>query len=271
MEQIKDIKELQRIELDILVNAVRYFTENDISYFLCGGSMLGAVRHNGFIPWDDDIDVLVPREDYDRLLSGMTAKEIGKDDIDVLKPGMENYPFPYIKVVNTNTLVQDKNIVPQFNNTGVWIDIFPLDHFPDSQIMHRICLYKLKFWRWAIGTHMKPQGLETGGAIVNLFFRVMYKLGGGYKKLTKRIDSIARKMNRKYEKSVHYGDGTWPDSMKDYFEESWVKPVFQHAFENYEFNIPVNYDGYLKRFYGDYMTPPPEDKRNYHFITAFKL
>lgn len=271
MDQITDIKELQKIELDILVSAVHYFEKNDISYFLCGGSMLGAVRHNGFIPWDDDIDVLVPREDYDKLLADMSATSMEEEHVEVLKPGMENYPYPYIKIVNTKTLVKDENIIPQFNVHGVWIDIFPLDHFPDKHIMHKIYLYRLKFWRWAIGSYMKPHGLETGGVFANFLFGVMYKLSGGYRKLTVKIDSLARKMNRKYSKSKHYGDGAWPDSMKDYFEEDWIKPLVKHSFEEYEFNIPVNYHEYLQHFYGDYMTPPPEDKRNYHIITAYKL
>ena len=271
MKQITDIKEIQKIELDILVKTVRYFENNNISYFLCGGSMLGAVRHDGFIPWDDDIDVLVPRKDYDRLLSGMSTSTMNEKILSVMKPGMDDYPYPYIKVVNKETLVQDKNIVSQFNNTGVWIDIFPLDHFPDRHIMHKFWLLRLKFWRWAINTHMKPQGLETGGMPANVFFRAVYRLGGGYKNITRRIDAIARSMNRIYKTSMHLGDGTWPESMKDYFEESWITPVFKHRFEEYEFNIPVHYDGYLKHFYGDYMTPPTEEKQRSHFINAYYL
>ena len=271
MNKIASIEELQKIELDILVSVVDYFEKNNISYFLAGGSMLGAVRHNGFIPWDDDIDVLVPRTDYDKLLSSMMTSSICNGEFVVKKPGMENYPYPYIKVVDKRTRVNDRNIVKQFNNMGVWIDVFPLDHFPDNTIMHRVCLIRLKFWRWAINTHMKPQGLETGGVLANMIFRLIYKIGGGYQKISVKIDSIARKMNNKYISSHHYGDGAWPAGINDYFDEEWVKPLFKHKFEGYEFNIPVNYDGYLTHFYGDYMTPPPVEKRRYHDIDAYYL
>ena len=271
MRQIENIRELQELELNILIETVKYFEANSITWILAGGSMLGAVRHNGFIPWDDDIDILVPRDDYDRLLKVFDSTYFEKANYGVMKPGVPGYPYPYMKVVDKTTLVKDDNVSEEYNNMGVWIDVFPLDHFPDNRFLHKICLLKNKILRTILMSKLKSCGLGKGGKLSNAFFGLLNTCLGGCNGVSLRIDSLARKQNRRYRYSKHYGDGTWPLSEKDYFSSDSIFPITKHVFEGEMMNIPLNYDKYLTSFYGDYLTPPPVEKRARHLITAFIL
>lgn len=126
-------KEIQTLELDILKKFKNYAKQHNISFFLCGGTLLGAIRHKGFIPWDDDIDICVPRDSYDKLIE--LAKEnrfIDGTNYKFCLPLDENYIYPYIKIINTNTIVYEKDIKKEYC-LGVWIDVFPLDKFPKKQ------------------------------------------------------------------------------------------------------------------------------------------
>lgn len=268
MRKIETIEEIQTIELHILDKVVKEFDENGISYFLAGGSMLGAVRHNGFIPWDDDIDLLVPRQDYDRIKDILTEERTKKQGISLKMPGMEGYPFPFIKVYDTNTVVYDRFIIREKFPLSVWIDIFPLDHYPDSALLHKIYFLFIKMLRTTLNTGIVGK-LGKGGRLTRKLFHVMYGILGGYRKVTALMDSSGRWLNRHNLRSSHYGNGTYPEGMKDYFEEGWIFPYIRCRFEDREFNIPKNYDDYLKHFYGDYMVPPPEGQRGRHSFEAY--
>ena len=101
--------------------------------------------------------------------------------------------------------------------------------------------------------------------------RLMYKLFGGYERISRRMDEIARNMDRKHKSSRHAGDGAWPNGMNDCFNVSWLFPSVKIKFEGHEVNIPNDYDSCLKKFYGDYMTIPPEGKRQTHYIKAYRV
>lgn len=269
------LHEIQSVEYEILCSIVDFFENKNLNYILCGGTMLGAVRHNGFIPWDDDIDILVPREDYERFKEFVRNGECDFGHIDIKIPGDEDYPYPFIKAFHNQYSADDGALDARFP-LFAWIDIFPLDHFSDNPQKHRTDV--------AILVGLK--GILYSGILCKSFFqrahyhklknrfllickRILYYGCGGYKNVARLIDFYAKKMNNRNKHSKHFGDGAWPEGMKDYFEEESVFPIAKHIFVDREFNVPQNYDAYLTSFYGDYMTPPPINQQNSHHIKCF--
>lgn len=178
VKEIDNIKEIQTIELNILTKSVDLFNTNNISYILAGGTMLGAVRHNGFIPWDNDIDIFVPREDYDRIKDVFTAEKAANLGLSIKIPGMEEHPFPFIKIYDTSTVVIDEMISEQYP-LHIWIDVFPLDHFPDSDILHRLYLFTIRIFRTALKSKTARNGLSKGNPMIQKLFDAIYELLGG--------------------------------------------------------------------------------------------
>ena len=271
------LKEVQSLENDILKAVVLFFNMNNIQYILCGGTMLGAVRHNGFIPWDDDIDILVPRKDYDKIIQLVKAGKAEMGAYSFRIPGDERYANPFIKAVDYNYKVIEDARDENFQGY-IWIDIFPLDHFPDDEKNHIKYLKTNKFYRNILNSntvpdsYMKSRGYHKGVKKIISYFgaKVLYRLFGGYKKLSLKIDRLARQMDQANCNSNHVGDGALPNGQKDYFTVDDVTPVISHEFEGNQYCIPKNYDSYLTKFYGDYMQLPPEEQRGGHFIQVQK-
>lgn len=271
------IKELQKIEYNLLKELTDFLEIKQLSYILCGGTMLGAVRHDGFIPWDDDVDILMPREDYDKLLNMIKNGADYPPKMKIYLPGDDDHLYPFIKACDTRYRCVDdrfRSDIPFY----VWIDVFPLDHFPDELSAHRKVLRRVSFYRMILLSGIMSSEVWKKRAKGNLVVRsrhllafLVFILMGRHPRISKKIDSYARKMNYKYITSNHVGDGAWPNGMKDYFELKDVKPVMKHKFEDAEFNIPVNYDSYLTQFYGNYMRIPPENEREDHHISVYKV
>lgn len=269
------LREVQLEELDILLKVRDFLEANDIRYSLCGGTMLGAVRHKGFIPWDDDVDLLMMREDFQKLRKIVEDCRPSLGDVEFHLPGDKGYIYPFIKAVNPKIIVDYGK--PEDNH--LWIDIFPMDHFPDNKLMHRLYLQRLITLERAlsIGTYSDENMRQRGyydslpGRLKMYVARGLYRLLGGYEKISRRMDRLAQDMNRKYIDSGHVGDASWPNGMNDYFAVGWCFPTVKMQFEGHELNVPEKYDAYLTRFYGDYMTLPPEEKRQTHYLTAYRV
>ena len=268
------LRELQLEELDILLKVRDFLEAHSLPYSLCGGTMLGAVRHRGFIPWDDDIDVLMMREDFQRLRRIVEDSRPSLGDVEFHLPGDKGYIYPFIKAVNPKILVDYGKAEDRF----LWIDIFPMDHFPDGKFMHRVYLQRLITLERALsmGTY-SDENMRQRGYYDSLTRRIkmyiargMYKMFGGYEKISRRLDELAQTMNRKYIHSQHVGDAVWPNGMNDYFHVGWCFPTVKMQFEGHDFCVPENYDSYLTGFYGDYMTLPPEEKRQTHYLAAYR-
>lgn len=276
-ENALSLREIQLAEYDILCKVVSFLDDNGLHYILCGGTMLGAVRHNGFIPWDDDIDILVPRDDYEAFKKLVREKNCESDDLHFCLPGDKGFPYPFIKAINPKLEVVDDRFSKKVK-LNLWVDIFPLDHFSDDAHEHRFmanCLVSYQHVIYAgimTDQYWKDRGYY--GNVANLIklygAKLIHCLMGGKEKLGLRVDRIARKMNERYRNSNHVGDGAWPSGMKDYFPLEAVAPVMKHRFEDSEFNIPADYNMYLTLFYGDYMIIPPVDKRQNHHIEVYR-
>ncbi len=267
-----DINQIKKIELDILIAFADFCEENKLKYYLAYGTLLGAVRHKGFIPWDDDIDVLMPRPDYNRFIE-LTGYNPIKQNLETrLYRNCKNPNiYPFAKIIDTNTLVYEKG-KSRKNISGIWIDIFPLDGCPDSSEETRVQFEKyLKIRNWQDLATTNPFYIDQNiikKMLKFLFFAPAAKLYG-CKRICKKIDELAQSYS--YDKSQLVADFTWGDSLDAILKKEDLEPVLHLEFEGKLFNAPKSYDQYLTNLYGDYMTLPPEKERIPHGFIAYKL
>ena len=124
-----NLYDIKTLELDLLINFDKFCKENNLIYFIAYGTLLGAIRHGGFIPWDDDIDIQMPRTDYEKFLTLRDKYESSFYGNVIKTLGDKGYPFPFTKIENKNTLVIEHKMTTKIK-TGVWVDIFPMDGLP---------------------------------------------------------------------------------------------------------------------------------------------
>jgi lipopolysaccharide cholinephosphotransferase len=258
------LAEIKQTELEILEYIDRVCKENDIEYFLFAGTLLGAVRHKGFIPWDDDIDLFMTRENYDKFIS-VTRYNSSRYVTKALETD-DNYLMPFIKVIDSTTLAVD-TINKNPCKLGVWVDIFPLDEYKKSKCTNAKRLWQLYKYAVCIGDGFNP---SKGGKGRNYVKRVMHFF---YKKAIPRkcalkIQKIAKKYNGKGLNQLYVGVDLVKGN-KNVVEKAWLEKAILLDFEGKLYPAPIGYDEALTRKFGDYMTPPPEDKRVTHNYYKF--
>lgn len=249
------------VEFDAMKMFIELCEKYDIRYFLSGGTLLGAVRHKGFIPWDDDVDIMMLREDYEKVLRH--EKEInatGKYKLAAYELG--NLKYPFAKIFDTRTVINklyDDNDTEQ----SLWIDIFPMDGMPLDlkksdklyrQVMFERRLYLLKQSRNGEGKTRLRAKLKP------LLKRILSPLDDD--KLLDHIVSLCRSYrveDCQYIASLGMGKGPQERMPKKPF----IKAV-DVEFEGLSCKAPGCTDYYLKRLYGDYMKLPPESQRETH-------
>ena len=261
-----NLKEIKKIELSILLQLDEYCKQNSLKYYLTYGTLLGAVRHKGFIPWDDDIDVCMPRTDYEKFLSEMEHKPINSS-LEVCEPRFGNLDMPYCKVFAKNTVVATKYVTDKAN-ARLWIDVFPVDGLPaDLAIVAQISK-KCKFYRTMLG--LCSANLGEGTTEFRKWSKYFLKpLANMYGKsnLINKLSEIAKQYS--YESSCYVGNifyGVQDRMLKSEFEKS-----IEVEFEGYKFPTFSCWDSYLRGLYGDYMQLPPVDKRRTHNMEAYLL
>lgn len=256
--------ELKAIQVDILRSVHDFCQKNGLNYSLAYGTLLGAVRHKGFIPWDDDIDIMMPRSDYENLVKTYTNPRF----VIINYKNSPGYELPYAKVYDRNTIIHEKlNMNVSY---GVNIDIFPVDIAPDEEseideffkkknrltMLHKSKLLKIcKQWRPSMNA------ILFCAQIVLSPFRL--------RSFTTRID----KMCQKY---ASCDTNKWIICATVDSKRSWVfdKEMFTRytkcEFEGEMYNAVGDPDKLLTIIYGDYMRLPPEDKRvSHHTFTAY--
>lgn len=267
------LDEIQGIELDILVKLIEYLNTNNIKYFTSGGTTLGSIRHNGFIPWDDDIDIYVPRKDYDKLLE-ISEGVLIDDYISIKKPGDKNYIYSFAKACNENTIIDEKSNSKAKYSIGIFVDIFPLDKYYDNKFLNRLLIIKSNWYKSILETASNQINLSNKGSIkyiLKQIIRAIQKpltLYWTVERTAKHIDNLGRKMESK--NTNHLGNVVMNNIKKiDYYAADYFKEAVIGEFEGYKINNPVGYDKYLTEMYGDYMTPPPKDKQIMHGFDAW--
>ncbi len=252
-------KELRLIQLNILQEVADFCEKNNITYFLAYGTLIGAIRHHGYIPWDDDIDIAMPRPDYDKFITSFYCSHLYYNVIELSID--KTYGLPFAKVFDNRTDVNETQYKKE--NFGVYIDIFPIDGIiGSSQIQRVLLLRKILHTKKANYSQRKlsKKIINTLGKIILFPFSAH--------DIVKRIDNIARKHPFGLtEKAALIVDSYGP---RDIVDTSVFTHTLLHEFEGHQFRIPIGYDIWLRSIYGDYMQYPPEPyRKSYHVFKAW--
>lgn len=266
-------REIQLEEKKILDKVVTLLDENNIKYSLCGGTLLGAIRHKGFIPWDDDIDIFICRDDYNKLQE--ILKENNKLDNNIFFHSYElkNLNLPFTKVYNKDIRIEDKRYIDSYENY-LWIDIFPVDGLPNNE-KECVKLYSkkekyrilMKFKKMSLSFMFKNKKrffINIGKLFVKIFFNLLPQSF-----LTKKIIKLTYK--NPYLTSNYAGCLTWGYGPQEKMKKKEFEEYIDVEFEGSIYKSIKNYDLYLTNLYGDYMTLPPEDKRVTHSFEAWRV
>lgn len=262
--------EIKQYEYNILKAFAAYCKENNLTYMLCGGTLLGAVRHEGFIPWDDDIDVFMPREDFEKFIA-MTGKNPFHPDYDTCyyKDTEKTVYYPFVKIINNKTKVFEKT-KDESNYMGIWIDVFPLDGFYDSAFMNKLFCFRKAFWKKMCFTY--SDDLSKVDDKAKRFFKTLcmpFLKKMGYRNLLDKLVNICSK--RKFSEQKNVGCAVWGYGYKEIISKEKLLPAGELKFVDQTFAVPSDFDLYLSNLYGSYMELPPEEKRVNHEMKAFEL
>ncbi|MBR4784518.1 MAG: LicD family protein [Fibrobacter sp.] len=259
--------EYREILMGIMDEIARICNENGLRYYIACGTLLGAVRHKGFIPWDDDLDIIVMRDDYDKLLALLKDKNVKKAEwLEVKDDTCDDYFYPFAKICDGRTVVKADR---HKEAGGLWVDVFPYDGLPSSMFFAKIYCQIAAFIRvicLAMDTDFSSKTLNAW----NLFYkRVLnaftYVVG------RKRFCRFVEWFHRRYDiKKSKYVTSLFFDNRVDsVLDKEKMLPQTVFPFENREYTSFANYDYLLKRMYGDYMKLPPEEKRITHDSNAW--
>lgn len=265
---VEDLERLQKLELKILKTVDKFCTDNCIRYYLAEGTLLGAVRHQGFIPWDDDVDIAMPREDYERFIKLWEDREI--DSCILLhEKTYEKYYLPFAKVVLTEPtdFKSFQRLVPE-KYQGPNIDVFPLDDGRYYTDIEQIKSYKrLRKLRNIL--------LVKVGYIKNKRTRRKHGLKAkiySYNTLHEKIKRQFMKFSRESTDYIVNYASSYPVNRECFKKDLFGEPI-RAPFEDCELNIPQNADAILKTIYYDYMQLPPEEQQvsRHSFYVASKV
>lgn len=259
------LEEIKKIEVNILDYISDICKKNNLKYFLAYGTLIGAIRHKGFIPWDDDIDIAMPRDDYDKLLSIIKSQR-GDSKYDCLIPLEDGYYYEFAKVIDTSTIVQEQTTIS--SKCGVWVDIFPLDGLKKEDKWSHYLLLILNRCRAASVNKKFPHKTKGFAAPFEYIFWKICRLIG-FRFFLKRSIRLSRKY--KYIDCEYVGFASSYPANNKYMLRKWYERTIDVPFENKQFRAPIGYHEYLSTQYGNYMQIPPEDKRVSHHMQAFVI
>lgn len=263
------IDEVKKILFQNLIHFNEFCRQNKIKYFLSNGTLLGAVKYKCFILWDDDIDVFVPRKDYDRLMrSFQDTKQYKLFSYE----RCERFRYPFAKLCDMTTRKEELNINNGVN-LGLDIDIFPLDCFPDNfgkakeqinrtnRVMNHLNFAKLQY-------NPGKSIVRTIGKNTLIFFTRCI----GAKRMVRKIISIVENSFKETE-TKYMGCAVWPIyGEREIIPAEVFSDTIEVEFEGEKFPAPIGYDTYLRSLYGDYWQDPPiEKQKTHHSFKAYRI
>ncbi len=249
----KTLRQLQHVMFDMLIKVDQICRRNGIQYQLFSGTALGAVREHGFIPWDDDLDIIMLRSEYTRFLE-VAADELGPEYY-LQAEFTEHWPMFYSKLRRNGTAFIERYIPKDEQiHLGVYIDIFPCDNLHKS-----IVLRKLQFWgsKVVIANSLFKRGYLTDSPLKKVFMHLCRPVP------VKKIWSFVCWKEGANSENVHTFFSASSKYGKNVFPREWFRQSVYLQFESGEFPVSASYDSLLRQLYGDYMIPAPYSERKY--------
>lgn len=267
------LQEIQQAELQILHEVLKVFKKYNLKHYAVDGTLLGAIRHKGFIPWDDDIDIGLPRPDYEKFLQ-IAESELKHPFYLHTFQNKRRQTGLYFTQVADESFVFKRKYGGKIVDTFAWIDIFPLDGVPERDI-------SFKFWRTKCLLLTKMFSLSQIGNVYDIhgeknqwktkkekFIKIFLKLrlnkllNSG--RLWKSLDKSMKKYDYQYASRIIHFCSPW--RKRELFKKAVYEKANDYQFEDVTLRGPQNYDFVLTQIYGDYMTPPKEACMNSHDI-----
>lgn len=258
-----DAKTLQTRLLDMAKQFHALCVANGLRYYVIGGTCIGARRHRGFIPWDDDIDVGMPRSDYEKLCA--LPKTAFPENLELrFYRNTPNSPFHFVKLVDNTTTVVERAYLDYVE--GLFLDVFPLDgaENPDNSFWERLRFQRIWFLKGMIYYHCMTWGKKS-------WLKKMLVFVAKHMSLRKLHERTERLMTRRAYGDSEYAAnffGAWKE--KEVYPKRLLGNPTLYSFEDTELYGPEDIDGYLRHVYGDFMRLPPVEKRvfkhNYHYL-----
>jgi len=257
-----DLKKMQSEELEIFKKTIEICERLNLRYFLLGGTLLGAVRHEGFIPWDDDIDIGMFREDYEIFISE-APKHLPENYFLQTHKSESSYINNFAKIRNSETTFIESAAKNLNINHGIFIDIFPLDFYPETNLKRII--FKIKNWiyqrKLSEGFYVKTKKTLKTRVIDSIFHKIFCKLDV-YETVAKR-EKLFKSCSNSTKIANHCG--AWGE--KEVVPIEWYGEGKTLMFEGICVNVPQDYESWLNKVYGNYMQLPPIEKRVTHHHT----
>lgn len=265
MQQLT-VDDMKAIELEIMDEIDRVCQAHGVQYFLGYGSLLGAVRHGGFIPWDDDMDIVMMRDQYELLMQRFNEWRT-TDRFKLVSYRDKSSIYQFAKIVDTTTVIYE-NFVGKKAATGVWVDVFPLERYSQQSS--------------GLTKQHAREGLLRSFAVTdpstgtNGFVKLVKRIVCPFVKhkdlyeLAKRLDDLAQQVDRAGQGSNRVIDVIGEGKLEKSYPASLFDPV-RIKFEDREYFAPAGYEEFLTIEYGDWRTPPAENARPVHVMEAYRL
>lgn len=265
------IQEIQGVSLEILKQVTDLCEGLHLRYALIYGTLIGAVRHHGYIPWDDDVDIMMPRPDYDKLLQHLSTHKLPSLTL-FNRQTCPDYPYMISRVSDDRYILEMEN--EDSVGMGVFIDIYPYDGLGKTK--EEAVSFGLKGDRLSSLCYQatrKHFAIETTTSTLRKIvkypvFLVSKMIGKNF--FQDKLEKLAGV--RDYESSEYIGCIIWLSwGEKDIFPRKWFDETIMMPFDKYEFRVPKHYDEVLRHEYGDYMQLPPEkDRIGHHYFKAYR-
>ena len=255
----QDSQRIKEIELEIFKFFLDIANKLDIKYYIIGGTLLGAVRHKGFIPWDDDIDVGLPRKDYEKFIAEAQKYLPEYYFLQTYETDPE-YPLNFAKIRDSRTTYLETALNNKKINHGVFFDVFPLDFYPENEKDQDKFDKKVSIYAKRIRDSLN---VEHSTSIKSKVFSVIARL------LAKDTQTACRKKDKIYtslSSSNLMGNMSSAYKRGETAPLDWCGEGVELEFDGLKVNAPVEYHKFLTQIYGDYMQfPPPEKRKSHHF------
>lgn len=267
------LRQLQLTQLEMLKEIKRVCEKHNITYFLTDGTLLGAARHKGFIPWDDDLDIAMLRLDYDRFVSEAISDIDRRYFLQTWRTD-SNYALPYAKLLKNGTKCVEAVTEGTGVHDGIFIDIFPID-FCDSADRMKGKIKKYLFWNKVLLMKCKYKVWNATNARNGKWKYIPFAVLSGFmskKFIVEKIESIINDWNINYAQTGLCYESCGYNFLNWIMNKNYVRDITQIYFEDDLFSAPIDFQKYLTDVYGDYMKlPPVEDRENQHNILELKF